>query len=323
MNGDVTATATTGASNRPQVAAGSGHGDDRRRHAYVYAVGWHEPALTEAAAGAPGLDGAAVRTVCADGLSALVCDVPADAFGEEGLRGQMEDLDRLAAIARSHHALVVAANALTTVLPMRLGTVYRDEARVAHMLQEHGGALRTLLDRLEGHAEWGVKVYADPRAMPPAAAPQSGAATAGSASSAGSPGRAYLRQRRAVRDAHHAVYRTARDVVARIHEQAAALAAGHVAHHPQQGELATASGENLANDAYLVSVEHTDAFQAAVRQAAADAPGVRVEVTGPWAPYSFAATSPPAPETAPDTGSDSGTGTGTGSDPGAGAGHGR
>jgi hypothetical protein len=48
-------------------------------------------------------------------------------------------------------------------------------------------------------------------------------------------------------------------------------------------------GENIANEAYLVARADVAEFRAAVASLAADTPGVRVEVTGPWAPYSFTA----------------------------------
>ncbi|KIF01731.1 gas vesicle protein, partial [Streptomyces sp. RSD-27] len=49
---------------------------------------------------------------------------------------------------------------------------------------------------------------------------------------------------------------------------------------------------------YLVADAHAEAFLSAVAGAADGLPGVRVEVTGPWAPYSFA-TAPPGPDEAP------------------------
>ncbi|EFL13179.1 GvpL/GvpF family gas vesicle protein [Streptomyces sp. C] len=64
-------------------------------------------------------------------------------------------------------------------------------------------------------------------------------------------------------------------------------------HPAQTGPLAGGdTGENVLNDAYLVPDGEADAFRAAVRHAADDLPGVRVELTGPWAPYSFAVPQP-------------------------------
>jgi hypothetical protein len=70
------------------------------------------------------------------------------------------------------------------------------------------------------------------------------------------------------------------------------LGRARVAHRPQQGELAPGAGENIANEAYLVPAGSVPEFRQAVSGLAGQAPGVRIEVTGPWAPYSFA--TPPA-----------------------------
>ncbi len=259
---------------------------------YVYAVGRREAPLDEVAAGLRGQDGSVLRCVTASGLRALVSSVPGDRFDEAGLRAQLEDLPALEAVARCHHAVVDAAFGHAAVLPMRLATLCLDDDRVAGMLTERAEEFRTLLHRLEGRSEWGVKVYADadaaasapagglrPETVP--SAPQEGTAPA-------SPGRAYLRQRRAQRDSAQQAYRAAESAVSRVAEAAEGLATATVAHRPQQGELATGPGENIANHAYLVDTGRGREFAAALSRAAHQAPGVRVEVTGPWAPYSFA-----------------------------------
>jgi len=75
-------------------------------------------------------------------------------------------------------------------------------------------------------------------------------------------------------------------------------------HRPQQGELASGAGENIANDAYLVPVARVGEFRAALDGLADDAPGVRVEITGPWAPYSFA--TPPSADSGQGAGGPAG-----------------
>ncbi|MCK7625861.1 GvpL/GvpF family gas vesicle protein [Streptomyces sp. RS10V-4] len=267
---------------------------------YVYAVGRAGPALDAAARGLAGPADGPLRTVASGPLAALVSSVPADAYGEEGLRARLADLTELAALARAHHAVVDAAYARTTVLPLRLATVYLDDARVRAMLDERGPAFAQALGRLEGQVELGVKVYADPRAAA-AAEPEPQAAedpaTAGRTPpepGAPGPGRAYLRQRRQQRRRHQDAYRAAGAVAAGIRDRVATIALDRVAHRPQQGELAGAAGENIANDAYLVPARRVREFRRALAGAADGLPGVRVELTGPWAPYSFATPPPPA-----------------------------
>ena len=50
----------------------------------------------------------------------------------------------------------------------------------------------------------------------------------------------------------------------------------------------TGPAENVLNDAYLVPDAYAEPFRAAVEEAVGVFDGIRVEVTGPWAPYSFA-----------------------------------
>lgn len=257
---------------------------------YVYAIGRAGAGLDVTAPRLTGLRDGRVRTASADGLTALVSSVPADAFSEEGMKAQLGNLTELEEIARTHHRVVEAAHTGTTVLPMRLATVYLDDARVRAMLRERGAEFDALLSRLEGHAELGVKVYADPRAA--AAGPEPASEGPESAAPPVSPGRAYLQQRRAQRQTQRDAYRAAGAVADEVRDRAAALARDRVAHRPQQGELAAGEGENIANDAYLVPTGRLREFHRALTGLADGIPGVRIEVTGPWAPYSFA--TPPA-----------------------------
>ncbi|MFJ6186187.1 GvpL/GvpF family gas vesicle protein [Streptomyces sp. NPDC092295] len=254
---------------------------------YVYAVGRTEAVRESALSGLStlsdraGLHGGSLRTVCAGDLVALVSSVPHDAFDMDGLRAQMEDIERLEVLARTHHAVVEALHGTTTVLPMRLATVYLDDERVADMLRERAAELAALLIRLDGHVELGVKVYADPQE----------AATTGTAVSepvTSGPGRAYLQQRRAQRRHHRDAYQAAGAVAAHAHARVGALVRARLAHRPQQRDLAPGTGENIANDAYLVEAARVAEFRTALAGIADDVPGVRVEITGPWAPYSFA-----------------------------------
>ncbi|NIY69596.1 hypothetical protein SMALB_7720 [Streptomyces malaysiensis] len=283
---------------------------------YAYAVLRPTPEAARAVAAVRGVADEQVGLVETGDLAAAVGPVPAEEFEEDALRADLERLPRLAALARGHHGVVAALAPLGAVLPLRLATVYRDEDRVRQILQERRDQFLPLLERLAGHVEWGVKVYTDPgdpadQADRSDSADQadSGARGGAAASEAAgeralSPGRAYLaarvRRRRGAEEAWQAAARAA----ARIAEEAGSLAVGRVAHRPQRGELAKAAaggeqpggahaggakarGENIANDAYLVPAARAEDFRSRVLAAADGQPGVRVEVTGPWAPYSF------------------------------------
>ncbi len=104
-----------------------------------------------------------------------------------------------------------------------------------------------------------------------------------------SPGRAYLRSRHQERNARQDAFREAAIAAQNVEAAARAHAVAHARHRLQQGPLADDSGENIVNDAYLVPHDRADDFRHAVRSAAGESDTIRVEITGPWAPYSFAA----------------------------------
>lgn len=235
--------------------------------------------------GTLGVADAPVALVRHGDLAAAVSPVPGADFSEAALKAHLEDLDWLESVARAHHQVVETLGTHGTVLPLRLATVYLDDIRVRDMLVERERTLTALLDRLADHVEWGVKVYADtssPAARPTAQPPPDTAADEPE------PGRAYLRQRRRQRHARDDASSSAAEAVRRIEGQAGTLAVARARHRPQQGRLAGTSGENIANDAYLVPHDRGEDFRERVLDAAEGLPGVRVEVTGPWVPYSFA-----------------------------------
>ncbi|MEU6091597.1 GvpL/GvpF family gas vesicle protein [Streptomyces sp. NPDC047085] len=253
---------------------------------YAYAVlGSPSTALERTVlADVRGVAQAPVTLVRSGPVAAGVSAVPRDEFSEAALKVNLEDLRWLEATARAHHLVIEVLTEHTTVLPLRLATVYVDEHRVREMLREHESDFTVLLDRLTDHVEWGVKVYAEAPPQPPSAP-----SAAGDPADETNPGRAYLRSRRHQRQAREDVWRLAEEAVQRTEYQARGLAVQHTRHRPQQGGLAQVPGENVANDAYLVPRSLAEEFRSRMLHAADDLPGVRVEVTGPWAPYSFTA----------------------------------
>jgi Gas vesicle synthesis protein GvpL/GvpF len=247
---------------------------------YLYAVA---PATAEAAVPQlRGVAGAAVTTLREDELVAVVSQVPDEEFTEEALRRRLEDLDHLEAIARAHHGVVDALAAGGPVLPLRLATVYRDLARVREVLHERRAEFAQALASIGDRMEWGVKIYA--REPEPAAAPAPARSPAG-----GRSGRAYLEQRLRQRREREDGRRGALELCRRVDAELRA-AADDVRHHrPQDPRLSGAHDENLLNAAYLVRRDRAGHFAELVRGLAERERGVRVELTGPWAPYSFTA----------------------------------
>lgn len=229
-----------------------------------------------------GVAGAGVRTVVNAGLAAVISDVDLGEFGEEPLRRNLEDLGWLEAVARAHHAVIEAAAAHGPLVPMRLATVYRDQAGVAAMLAARRADLGAGIDRVTGRMEWGVKAFA---AQPAAQAPADAAADAVAGSGSGV---AYLKQRRAQLSAAEEARGRAAYLAERLHAELSGLAAAADLHQPQDPRLSGTASRMVMNATYLVDDGGAAGFREAVGQAAERYPELRLELTGPWPPYSFA-----------------------------------
>ncbi|RKN09371.1 GvpL/GvpF family gas vesicle protein [Streptomyces radicis] len=271
---------------------------------YVFAVCRATDAPALATARGHG-DGGEVRALPAGTLAAVVQEVPTAAHDEEALRRRLSERTELERYARAHHEVVAAVCEAVTAVPLPLATLYRGEERARRALAEREARFHRILDRVEGCAEWGVKVWA--LARPSAPGGPEPATGGDDESPAGSSGRAYLerlRGRQRAREARqHAAWTAAERVDAALRPLAVASrrlrAQGQ---DPAQG----GSGNQLLNAAYLVRRDGAAALATALR-ALNDAPDtgdqVRIEVTGPWAPYSFADGTDAADEThteAPD-----------------------
>jgi hypothetical protein len=220
-----------------------------------------------------------VRAVRHLGLAVLAGPVPAADFDAEPLRARLEDLTWLEGVARAHQQVVDAAGADTCVIPLRMATVCRGEDGLRRLLAGGRDRFAAALDRLEGRVEWGVKVYAAPDpAEEPSADP-----------SAAASGRDYLRRRGAQRRASEQRWGRTEEGARRVHETLTALSEGARLHRPQDVRLSGEADRNVLNAAYLMRREESEAFAERVGELAGREPGLRLELTGPWAPYSFVA----------------------------------
>lgn len=248
---------------------------------WVYCVGSHvDPARLS---GVTGVGGGAVRTVAAAELVAVTSLVDLAEFGEDALRRDLEDLDHLEKIARAHHGVVEAAARLGTIIPTRLATVYRDDDRVRAMLAEHRSEFAGVLSRVHGRHEWGVKAYGE-RGGPD----QAGAAVGSTSGPTGAgAGAAYLRRRQAQLSATEENRRAALASAEEVHATLSRIAAASRRHVPQDPTLTGDRGWMVLNGAYLVDDRHSEVFAAMVRAQSDRHRPIRLELTGPWPPYSF------------------------------------
>ena len=240
---------------------------------YLYAVSDADAPDPDVSAG---VDGAPVRRVVAGRLAAVVSAVDAVRFSEEALQRSLEDLQWLEATARAHHAVVAAAAQGGPVAPVRLATVYLDDDRVRGLLTEKEAAFASALDRVRGRVEWGVKGFAAPSAASAEPEPAPGAG----------PGASYLAKRLAQRNSAARGQEAALAAAEAVHRELAGAALAERRYPPQDPRLTGRQEEMVLNAAYLVPADGAAALRDVVEAHAEGA--VRLELTGPWAPYSFA-----------------------------------
>jgi hypothetical protein len=198
-------------------------------------------------------------------LAAVVQEVPLAEYGEEALRQNLNDIAWLEDAARRHETVLDGLLRQTTVIPLRLCTIYRSEEAVRDMLVAERAELGEALERLDGRTEWGVKAFRAP--APVEAVEDSGVAYMD----------ARLRQSSARDRADEAV----EDAFARL----AALSVEALANPLQHRELTGRDDDMVLNGVHLVEDACEGDFRAAVESLQAD--GLTFELTGPWPPYNF------------------------------------
>lgn len=255
---------------------------------YVYAIG-RGGAVPE---GARGLDDAPVRAERSGDLVAFVSEVPEIDFAEGPLNAHLSDLDWLTPRAVRHQEVnALLASAVDPLAPLSFGTVFRDPARVRAMLDERTAELAPRLEALRGKAEWVAALRRDDAVARAAVDRESERLRdLRREIAAAPPGRAYLVGRR-------------RDDLARQELRAWDAAAAGAAAAALAAAGARLYRELLVDDAGGGMVARWSALAGRDRgsdlAAAADAVGrtwqargYRLELSGPWPAYRFAAVAP-------------------------------
>src|SRR5215208_6443610 len=267
-------------------------GADAPPGSLVYLYGITAPGTDAAAllrAGrVPGIEpGALLFPVEAAGLVAAVRRVPAAVFDEGPLNELAGDLARLTPYALRHEEAVRALST-SALVPMTFSAVYRTPERVAAMLDERAAELRAILARVQGREEWGLKVIGRLAQLLAAAEAESDELRRLAAEAAtATPGRAYLISRKRDNLRAQEASRLAGAMLAGIMARLAPLAAEVAEDDP--GPAQPGDERLLLKSAFLVEAGVATAFGAAVAELErVYAPrGLTLEVTGPWAPYSF------------------------------------
>jgi hypothetical protein len=261
---------------------------------YVYCIAERAPALeilTNVSVPSAMEENTGLEVIAVSDLAAIVSRVPLSVFGEESLEAHLSDAPWVTVRAMRHEQVVEHFARQTSVVPLRFGTIYLDGPGVKQMLADKRDQLYTILGRVKGHEEWGVNIYCDRAVLLENItniSPRLREMTATAKNA--SPGQSYLLQKKieALRadEGKLEIERTTKRIEARL----SSLSDG-VARLRVLKVEATEHGELRSKFAFLVLKANFEKFRAAAEEIAGEVEkaGIRIELTGPWPAYNFAA----------------------------------
>ena len=209
----------------------------------------------------------AVESRDCSGLTCWYSRVDRGEYGE-ALERNMENLEWLANASVHHQRVVGSIAESADILPARFGTVFLGERSMAVDVAGRKSALLRALQRIEGASEWGVKVFAETRHAAP--------------STPASSGTDYLLKKR------EQLQQRAQFVAPpELGKMSAELRKVAVASVPARGK--SPQPGLLWQASFLVKRSREKAFHEVLRKFALQLADARIETSGPWPPYSFAA----------------------------------
>lgn len=225
---------------------------------------------------------------CGD-VAALVSDLTLPDGGS--LDEILQDNRRARQMILDHHRVLERLIERHSVLPLRFGAMFADDAGVMAALRGNCGALARALDRVDGALEWGLKIFCDRDTL--------GRRLAGEVPAIGvleseiadtGEGKAFFLRRRLERLAQEEVEAAIERCLKQIEERSTPIVRDAAAARAQPREIHGHAHEMVRNRAYLVARGAADGFLSLIDdlRASHESFGFDLVATGPWPPYSFA-----------------------------------
>jgi hypothetical protein len=227
-----------------------------------------KPAQAIAKIGSAGIDGVhAVRSLDCGEFVCWVCAVDQASFAQ-AVERNMENLEWLALHGVRHQQVVGEVAAQMAIVPARFGTVFSGEAALVKDVLGRKAALNKVFARVAGGEEWGVKVFAE---RPAAAAAVSEARS----------GKEYLQQKAArLKKRPERSDQELRELAASLEKIATDSA--------PSGKVSGAQPNLLWQATFLVPRAKRKQWDQVLKNFVQRWEGQRrIEVNGPWPPYSF------------------------------------
>jgi hypothetical protein len=214
-------------------------------------------------------------------LWAVVAEVPLALYGNERLEARLRDINWVANTAVAHEAVVehFASRASAAVVPMKLFTMFSSRDRAVRDLQGRRRDIDSVLRRIRGCQEWGVRVTWRQRTRAHRGVARRLTRTSGTA---------FLAAKKRERDEARDSLQHAADAAEFVFAALAKLARESRRREPPEN----ATTPPLVDAAFLVSAAGKSRFRATAGRLARScrASGVDLLLTGPWPAYNFVQT---------------------------------
>ena len=219
------------------------------------------------------------------GVVAVISEVHLSEFSEANL----QDLSWLGERALRHEAVVARSMAVSPVLPVKFGTIFRSRASLLEFLGRHREDVARVLEHLSDKAEWSVKGYLVDAQARPVVAASDAAIVSRMAALPAAPGARYLQQKQL----DVAIDAALRLWLAQASEYLGQSLAPHAVDTSElrchAGAVTGRSERMVFNASFLVADAALAGFRAALalQQQAYAGTGLTLELRGPWPPYNF------------------------------------
>jgi hypothetical protein len=230
----------------------------------------------------------AVELICDGPIAAVASRIGLDRFEPDKLQGRTaEEVRWLGQIAARHNQIICQAAESSTVLPLRLGTLFRSRDSLRVALARSAPTVGGFLRRFRQRREWGVKLYwkKSPRENMlrhdgPAAPHYAAAAPSGTGYLAQK--KSELAERRELRAGVHQTLQT-------VEQRLSAKAEDYRRIRTLPSELTGRSEEMVFNAAFLLSSSAQESWSEIIERVRQEVSGkgLLLELSNPWPPYHF------------------------------------
>jgi type I site-specific restriction endonuclease len=230
-------------------------------------------------------------------ISVMVSQVDIDQFQNQ-VNNLLSELTKTAGVVQSgageilqaHEDVIDTLMQDTTVVPLKFGTILKDEKAAAKMLQDHVEEFKSLLSKFTGRVEWGLKVYADKQAFIKHIK-QIGTRSTYSEEKQEklSRGAAYLLGRKMEEELKDQVGARLAQIGEEIFQELGKDASEAKLHDTQAQKVTGKKKEMILNAVYLVDREKVAHFCQQGKRFVEeyDFMGLDLDFSGPWPPYNF------------------------------------